>query len=89
MVLTMFGRGNIYLAKLYTSKQGDGDEDAKDTLTNLVKTQNYEGNKIILPHPSPRNNIWLKKNEWYINDVLPQLKARVKDILDGSKLRIY
>jgi uracil-DNA glycosylase len=30
-----------------------------------------------LPHPSPRNNIWLKRNPWFIETVLPELKDRV------------
>lgn len=34
-----------------------------------------------LPHPSPRNNIWLKKNPWFARDVLPELCRRVKAAL--------
>jgi uracil-DNA glycosylase len=34
-----------------------------------------------LPHPSPRNNIWLKKNSWFETDTLPFLKARVSAAL--------
>jgi uracil-DNA glycosylase len=30
-----------------------------------------------LPHPSPRNQIWLKRNPWFEQDVLPSLKDRV------------
>ncbi|MEM8711693.1 MAG: uracil-DNA glycosylase family protein [Planctomycetota bacterium] len=29
---------------------------------------------IPLPHPSPRNNIWLKKNPWFGEEVLPYLR---------------
>jgi uracil-DNA glycosylase family 4 len=36
---------------------------------------------IPLPHPSPRNNIWLKKNEWFAEDVLPILLQRVQTAL--------
>lgn len=36
---------------------------------------------IVLPHPSPRNNIWLKKNAWFEKDILPQIKDRVTNIL--------
>lgn len=35
---------------------------------------------IVLPHPSPRNNIWLKKNAWFESEVLPALQARIKEI---------
>tara|TARA_R110002072_G_scaffold25443_6_gene85240 strand:- start:206928 stop:207509 length:582 start_codon:yes stop_codon:yes gene_type:complete len=34
-----------------------------------------------LPHPSPRNNIWLRKNEWFEADVLPDVRRRVKHAL--------
>jgi uracil-DNA glycosylase len=30
-----------------------------------------------LPHPSPRNNIWLKRNPWFAQTLLPELKALV------------
>ena len=32
---------------------------------------------LPLPHPSWRNNAWLKKNAWFEADVLPVLRARV------------
>ncbi|MEM6630737.1 MAG: uracil-DNA glycosylase family protein [Bacteroidota bacterium] len=34
-----------------------------------------------LPHPSPRNNIWQKKNAWFLREVLPELGRRVNEIL--------
>ncbi len=37
--------------------------------------------KLILPHPSPRNNRWLKLNRWFEDDVIPVLQKRVKQIL--------
>ena len=36
---------------------------------------------LMLPHPSPRNNRWLKQNPWFETDVLPMLKQRVASIL--------
>lgn len=49
------------------------------TLTETVRDWDSFGDEIIpLPHPSPRNNIWMKKNQWFENDVLPELKRRVK-----------
>ncbi|MAQ86338.1 MAG: uracil-DNA glycosylase [Maritimibacter sp.] len=35
-----------------------------------------------LPHPSWRNTGWLKKNPWFEADLLPDLKARVSEVLD-------
>ena len=36
---------------------------------------------IPLPHPSPRNNRWLKQNPWFAEDVLPALKDRISGLL--------
>lgn len=36
---------------------------------------------IALPHPSPRNNIWLKKNAWFLDGVVPRLRTRVRSAL--------
>jgi uracil-DNA glycosylase len=34
-----------------------------------------------LPHPSPRNNGWLKRNPWFEEELLPLLRARVQEVL--------
>jgi uracil-DNA glycosylase len=34
-----------------------------------------------LPHPSWRNNSWLKKNPWFDNELLPHLKKMIEDEL--------
>jgi uracil-DNA glycosylase len=36
---------------------------------------------IALPHPSPRNNIWLKRNPWFEAELLPALKPLVQQAL--------
>lgn len=33
------------------------------------------------PHPSWRNNAWLKKNPWFEEEAVPVLKRRVKSLL--------
>jgi len=51
-------------------------------LTETVKSWRDYGPKILpLPHPSPRNFGWLKKNPWFERDVLPALRHRVHNIL--------
>jgi uracil-DNA glycosylase len=40
---------------------------------------------IALPHPSPRNNLWLKRNPWFEIDLLPVLKAEVAKIIAGDR----
>lgn len=37
---------------------------------------------LPLPHPSPRNNLWLRRNPWFEEEVIPQLRKRVRDILE-------
>jgi uracil-DNA glycosylase len=34
-----------------------------------------------LPHPNPRNNIWLKINPWFVADVVPVLQAQIAKLL--------
>ncbi|WP_394782262.1 uracil-DNA glycosylase family protein [Undibacterium sp.] len=36
---------------------------------------------VPLPHPSPRNRLWLKRNPWFEEELLPELRARVKEVL--------
>jgi len=36
-----------------------------------------------LPHPSPRNNLWLRRNNWFERDVLPELRVAFRAALDG------
>jgi len=57
----------------------------KKNLTETVRNwREYADQSIIpLPHPSPRNNIWLKKNPWFTADLLPTLRETVAAHLDG------
>ncbi len=36
-----------------------------------------------LPHPSWRNTGWLKRNPWFERELLPQLRARVREVMEG------
>ncbi|MHC5064783.1 MAG: uracil-DNA glycosylase family protein [Planctomycetota bacterium] len=57
-------------------------EGRKKTLTETVKAwKEYRPKFLALPHPSPRNNLWLRKNPWFEKDVVPYLRRRVKKIL--------
>ncbi|MBX2861153.1 MAG: uracil-DNA glycosylase family protein [Vampirovibrio sp.] len=57
--------------------------DQKANLTETVKNwADYWPKQLPLPHPSPRNNIWLKKNPWFEQEVLPTLKTTISDILN-------
>lgn len=48
-------------------------------LTATVRAWSELGEPVLpLPHPSPRNNGWLKRNPWFETEVLPELRARVR-----------
>lgn len=36
---------------------------------------------LPLPHPSPRNRLWLKRNPWFESELLPVLRSEVKRVL--------
>lgn len=49
----------------------------KKNLTETVKAwRAYAPDIIPLPHPSPRNNIWIKKNPWF-EDLIPVVRRSV------------
>lgn len=51
-------------------------------LTEAVRAWREKWPRIVsLPHPSPRNNIWLKRNPWFETELIPVLRARVSEIL--------
>lgn len=53
-------------------------KDAKKTLTETVASwRDYGPRYFPTPHPSWRNNIWLKKNPWFEAEMLPVLKERI------------
>lgn len=37
--------------------------------------------RVVLPHPSPRNNRWLARNPWFEAELVPRLQARVREVL--------
>ena len=36
---------------------------------------------VPMPHPSPRNNIWIAKNPWFTTELLPLLRQQVIEVL--------
>lgn len=54
----------------------------KKTLTETVQHyEEYLPKYFPLPHPSPRNNIWMKRNEWFEELVVPEFKEAIATIL--------
>ena len=54
------------------------------TLTDAVASwQELLPGEIALPHPSPRNMLWIKQRPWFEAEVIPALRERVHELLDG------
>ena len=56
--------------------------EASSSLTERVKSwRTYWPHRVPLPHPSPRNNLWLRRNPWFEVELLPSLRKRVSEVL--------
>lgn len=71
----------ILLAGSYAQNWHLG-EAAKSNMTETVGAwREYGPRHIPLPHPSWRNNGWLKRNPWFERELLPVLRRRVRRLL--------
>ena len=52
-------------------------------VTDTVRRGTGLKNLVALPHPSPRNNLWLKRNPWFEKTVVPDLRNRVAALLNA------
>ena len=60
------------------------DAPKKSSLTEIVRAwREHWPNVVPLPHPSPRNNLWLRRNPWFETELLPMLRQRVAEVLPG------
>ena len=58
---------------------------AGKSVTNIVQSWRDHWPDIVpLPHPSFRNNLWLRRNLWFEAELLPQLRVRVAEVLEGE-----
>lgn len=49
-----------------------------ENLTEYIKQYSFNSSPmIVLPHPSPRNNIWLSKNLWFESECLPAINSKL------------
>lgn len=53
-----------------------------ESLTHTVRAwRTFWPAQLPLPHPSPRNNLWLRRNPWFEREVLPSLRRRVRALV--------
>ena len=56
---------------------------ARSVTENVASWREHWPRVIPLPHPSPRNNRWLKRNPWFEAELLPRLRRQVAKLLNG------
>lgn len=63
-------------------------ERAHRSLTETVAHwRDYLPGYFPLPHPSPRNRLWLRRNPWFDTDVVPELRRQVETAMSGIPLQ--
>ncbi len=57
-------------------------QDSHKTLSARVRDwRNCPAGFLPLPHPSPRNTLWLRRNPWFESEVVPAMRQRVHALL--------
>ncbi len=70
-----------YAQKIYLGQR------RKSNLTKTVAAyREYLPKYLPLPHPSPRNNIWLNKHPWFQKEVLAVLRLYFSKIIQSDTL---
>ena len=60
----------------------------KGSLTETVRCwREYEPRFFPLPHPSPRNQAWFKRNPWFEERLIPELRRRIEPLVAASDTR--
>ena len=65
----------------YAQKWHLGDSVQKTLTATVANWRDYAPAYFATPHPSWRNNAWLKKNAWFEAELLPTLRKRVRRLL--------
>jgi len=59
-------------------------EESRYGLEFLVYGRTGWPHTVALPHPSPRNRLWLRRNAWFEAELLPALRGRVAAVLERA-----
>lgn len=56
--------------------------DAGITVTERVRAwRDFSPRQFLLPHPSPRNQHWLKRNPWFERETVPEIQAAMRRLI--------
>ncbi|MEL6257833.1 MAG: uracil-DNA glycosylase family protein [Pseudomonadota bacterium] len=62
----------------YSQKWHLGDRAGRSLTETVLRWREFAPEYYATPHPSWRNNAWLKKNPWFESEVLPDLRRAVR-----------
>ncbi|MFK7786468.1 MAG: uracil-DNA glycosylase family protein [Crocinitomicaceae bacterium] len=75
----------VLLIGQYAQKYYLKSEMKKNLTETVLHFDEYLPRNFVLPHPSPRNAIWMKKNPWFPHDVLPELQRKTREIITNHQ----
>ncbi len=85
-VLALLPRLELYILAGRHAQQWYLGERSQKTLTETVRRwRDYAPAYIPLPHPSFRNNHWLQRNPWFIEEVVPYLRSRIRSAISNTR----
>ena len=65
----------------YAQKYYLSDSKSASVTETVMNWKHYMPDYFPLPHPSPRNTLWLKKNSWFEQKTIPQLRKYLRAAL--------
>ena len=70
------------LIGMYAHRWHLGEVSGKTLTENVASWRRFWPDVVPLPHPSPRNAVWLSRNPHVENTLLPKLQRRIAVLLD-------
>lgn len=60
-----------------------GEEAKRQGVTATVRNwRDHAPDRFVIPHPSWRNNAFIRKNPWFETELLPALRSQIKTVLE-------
>ena len=72
------------LLSAYALRFGLGQRRKRNVTETVKAWREYRPRIVPMPHPSPRNLIWLRRNPWFEQEVVPYLRRRVRTLLSQA-----
>ncbi|HDZ13340.1 hypothetical protein LCGC14_0927950 [marine sediment metagenome] len=71
----------VVLIGKYAQDQYLGNSAKKNLTQNVSDYADFLPNYFPIPHPSPVNGFWLRKNPWFETDVVPALQRHISELI--------